>query len=116
MYTTELTVRGSSVNELPQALYERLLGERKGSVERYDGDGFAVVVVERYYLRNNSNQQSTVVLELDGTDVCEVTIISGGGGAGLLGFDLGSESKQADEIRSEIAGICEDGAMRVEAD
>lgn len=84
MHTTELRVRGPTVDELPAALYERLLDRRRGSVARHAGDGFEVVVVERYYLRNNSNQQATVILELVGDDLCEVTILSGGGGAGLL--------------------------------
>ncbi|QLG63452.1 hypothetical protein [Halorarum salinum] len=106
MHRRELEVRGASVGELPGMLHEELRAERKGSVDRYDGDGFDLIVVERYYLRNNSDQQATILLDRTAEETSRVAIFSGGGGTGLLQISLGSHSSQTERLADRIVSIC----------
>lgn len=99
MHRRELGVRGASVGDLPGVLHEESRAERKGSVDRYGGDGFDVIVVERYYLRNNSDRQATVVVDRLDEESARVAILSGGGGTGLLQISLGSHSTQTGKTR-----------------
>ncbi|MFC6718320.1 hypothetical protein ACFQGT_11825 [Natrialbaceae archaeon GCM10025810] len=110
----ELSVQGTSVNGLPEALYEELLQERKGSVERYDGDGFDVIVVERYYARNNSDQQATIIFDVLTDVTTKVTILSGGGGTGPFLFNLGSHRSQTKKLANQIIELCESDELQLD--
>lgn len=114
MHRSELTVRGPDVAELPGVIYDELKGERKGQVERYDGDGFDVIAVERYYLRNNSDQQATIVFDRLDEETSLVTILAGGGGAGLLQLNLRSHQAQAERIANRIADRCDSAELDLE--
>lgn len=114
MHAREITVQGGSVDELPRTLYARLKEERKGSVEQYTGDGFDVIVVERYYLRNNSDQQATVIFDRLDEETSQVTIFAGGGGAGLLQISLGSHSTQTEKLAERIIDICDSEGLQSE--
>lgn len=110
----EFTVRGTLVKKQPGVLYEELRRERKGSVERYENDGFDVIVVERYYLRNNSDQQATMIFDVLGSETSRVTIISGGGGAGLFQINLGSHKTQTKKLASRIIKLCNSDELQLE--
>ncbi|WP_254531510.1 hypothetical protein [Natrinema gelatinilyticum] len=110
----ELNVTGSAVHELPGVLYDELKQERKGSVERYDGDGFDVIAVERYYLRNNSDQQATVIFDTTDGTTSRITILSGGGGDGLLQFNLGSHRAQTKKMANRIVELCQSDTLQLE--
>lgn len=125
-------VRGAAVAELPAALSDELrqtdesrspaeriqLGETldeassRGdgpSVARHAGDGFDVIVAEQYYLRTNSELQTTLVVEQQGADRASVTAIAGGGatGHGPTRWDLGSEASQIDAVVSVLEDVCD---------
>ncbi|WP_247002334.1 hypothetical protein [Halosolutus gelatinilyticus] len=114
MNKREFSVHGSSVTELPGALYEELRRERKGAVEWYDGDGFDVIAVERYYLRNNSDQQATVIFDAEEEGTLRITILAGGGGAGLLQINLGSHRTQTKELEDRIVELCRSDELQLE--
>ena len=109
----EFTVKGSSVDELPGVLYEDLQQERKGSVEWYDGDGFDVIAVEQYYLRNNSDQQATVIFDTREGKTSQITILAGAGGAGLLQFNMGSHRAQTNKLAKRIAELCRSDKLQL---
>lgn len=102
MERVELTVRGDGAPNVPRAIQD-VTGEDRTD---YDGDGFAVVAVERFYYRSNSTLQTTVVFERVDDATCEVTLISGGGGAGLLKDDVGTEQASSKRLVQAIEDFC----------
>ncbi len=125
-----LEVRGTAVEELPASLHDKLrrAGERDEktvqlggslygsseerdatSVLRHAGDGFEVIVVEQYYLRTNSDLQTTIIFEQEASDRASVTVIVGGGATGLssLQWDWGSESTQSKSVVSALEDVCD---------
>lgn len=134
-------VRGAAVAELPAALYDELgqtddhrspaervqLGETldeassRGdgpSVARHSGDGFEVIVAEQYYLRTNSELQTTIIVEQQAADRASVTAIAGGGatGHGPTRWDLGSEASQIDAFVSVLEDVCDRLELSIDAD
>ncbi|WP_226013230.1 hypothetical protein [Halomicrobium salinisoli] len=133
-------VRGAAVAELPAALSDALgqtddhrspaervqLGEtlddassqRDGpSVARHSGDGFDVIVAEQYYLRTNSELQTTVIVERRAADRASVTVITGGGatGHGPTRWDLGSEASQIDAVVSALEDVCDQLGLSIDS-
>lgn len=110
MERLELTVRGERASSVPSALRDVPEDERAD----YDGDGFAVVVTEQYFLRTNSTLQATTIFDLADDTTCDVTIIAGGGAAGLMQEDVGSEGAAARKIRRQIEDFCRQHGLDVE--
>lgn len=110
MERVELTVRGDDARDLPTAIHgvseERTVG--------YQGDGFGVIVTERFYLRNNSNMQATIIFDLVDETTCKVVIVAGGGGAGLLQMTFGSEGHAASKFINELEDFCDAHDLEVE--
>lgn len=102
MEKTALVVRGERADTVPRAID----GYAEDKRVDYDGDGFYVVTGEKYYLRTNSTLQATVVFELVDETTCEVTIVSGGGGSGLLQSTMGSEWTEATRLVQSIEDYC----------
>lgn len=67
-------------------------GASEGNRLDCDGDGFAVIATERFFYRHNPSLQPTSIFELIDDTTCKVTLISGGGAAGLVKDDLEAES------------------------
>ncbi|MBV0923250.1 hypothetical protein KTS45_03475 [Halomicroarcula limicola] len=133
-----VTVRGESVEQLSAALYDELRRtdeEQNGStmqlggslyggssqdddaaIQRYEGDGFDVIVVERYYLRTNSDLQTTIIVEREAAERASVTIVAGGGATGLgpLSWGLGSESADTEAVVSVLTDVCDRLGLLIE--
>lgn len=112
METLELTVRGEGVDRLPSAIG----GYQQDTRVDYEGDGFYLVVTDRWYTRTATNMQATTVFDFLDPTVCEVTILSGGGGGGLFQFDAWSESAEAKKIAGQIGDFCSENDLEVEAE
>ncbi|MFC4356863.1 hypothetical protein ACFO0N_02740 [Halobium salinum] len=110
MERVEFVVRGKGVETVPEAIS----GVPQDKRVDYDGDGFRVVTTEQYYLRTNSNLQATTIIELLDETTCRVAIISGGGGSGLLGSTMGSESSEANKLARKIEEYCAERGLDVE--
>ncbi|WP_135302566.1 hypothetical protein [Haloarcula amylovorans] len=133
-----VTVRGESVEQLSASLYDELRRTDEGqngetmqlggslyggssqdddtAIQRYEGDGFEVIVAERYYLRTNSDLQTTIIIEREAAERASVTIIAGGGATGLgpLSWDLGSESTETEAVISVLTDVCDRLGLAVE--
>lgn len=107
-----LSIEGQSVSGFPSALYNKLKTQQASSLERYDGDGFGVIIVEEFYLRNLSDQTALIIFDRLESDRARVTILSGGGGAGLLRANLGSHQTQTDKIVKTITDICDSEGLQ----
>lgn len=87
MEHVELVARGDDAWKLPRAIQ----GVADGNRFDHDGDGFAVVAIEQFFYRINSSLQTTAIFELVDETTCRVTLVSGGGAAGLAKDDLDAE-------------------------
>lgn len=110
MEHVQLTVRGADAWTVPRALKD--VPEKKRF--DYDGDGFAVIVTEQFFLRINSTLQVTTIFELVDDDVCKVTLVPGGGAAGLLQRDVGSESTARNDLLRKIEDYCRANDLELE--
>lgn len=110
METVELVVRGENARNVPGAI-DGYPPERRTD---YEGSGFYVITTEKYYLRTNSNLQATTIFELVDDTTCEVTIIAGGGGSGLLQSTIGSEWTEGEKLVRKIEDYCEEHDLDVE--
>lgn len=110
MEKIELTVRGEGASDLAGGV------SGFADVKRtdYEGDGFVVVVGEEYFLRTNSDLQATVVVEFVDETTAKGGVIAGGGGRGLLGLSLGSESTAAGNVFEGLAEYCEEHDLETE--
>lgn len=87
MESVTLAVRGEEAWALPRAIADI---ESEARFD-YDGDGFAVIVIEQYFYRILSSIQTTVVFDLVDENTMEVRLIAGGGAAGLARDDVDAE-------------------------
>jgi hypothetical protein len=110
MKRVELTVRGDRASEVPSAFADVPLDRR----ESYSGDGFVTLVVESPYRAELAELQGTIVMAMPDETTCEVTLIVGGGGAGLLGDDVGREAEEARKLRRRVETFCDEAGLRVE--
>jgi hypothetical protein len=110
MERVELTVRGDRASEVPSAFADVPVDRR----ESYSGDGFVTLVVESPYRAELAEAQGTIVMAMTDETTCEVTIVVGGGGAGLFGDDLGRESEAARKLGRRVETFCETVDLRVE--
>jgi len=112
MERTSFTVHGEDAGKLPSAIR----GIPRNKRVDYGGDGFAVIVTERYFFRTNSNLQTTTIFELVDDTTCEVTVVSGGGGSGLLQHDWGTESGESNRLLRTFEEFCDEHELEVELD
>lgn len=110
MEEIEFTVHGEDAGKLPRAIK----GVPRNKRVDYSGDGFAVIVTEQYFFRTNSNLQITTIFELIDETTCKVRIISGGGGAGLLQHDWGTESSDSHKLLEKIETFCQENGLTIE--
>lgn len=103
MKHVELTVRGENATAVPRALQEFAPDERFD----YDGDGFAAIVAEQYFYRVLSSLQTTVLFEKLGDTTVDVTLVSGGGAAGLGKDDVDAEGQAVRDLVNEIETFCD---------
>jgi hypothetical protein len=112
MEQTEFTVHGEGAGKVPGAIR----GVPRNKRIDYSGEGFAVIVTEQYFFRTNSNLQTTTIFELVDDTTCKVTIISGGGGSGLLQHDWGTESGESNKLVGKIESFCQEHGLDIEHD
>jgi len=110
MEQLEFTVHGEDAGKLPGAIK----GVPRNKRVDYSGDGFAVIVTEQYFFRTNSNLQTTTIFELMDETTCKVSIISGGGGAGLLQHDWGTESGNSNKLVEKLETFCQENGLTIE--
>lgn len=112
MKRIEFTVHGEGAKNVPRAIS----GYPRNKRVDYDGEGFAVIVTEQYFFRTNSNLQTTTIFDLIADDACRVTVIAGGGGAGFLQQDWGTESDESNELVQKIEDYCLEHDLDIEND
>jgi len=112
MEQIEFTVHGEDAGKLPSAI----TGVPRTKRVDYSGDGFAVIVTEQYFFRTNSNLQTTTIFELIDDTTCKVSIVSGGGGAGLLQHDWGTESGESNKLVRKLETFCQEHDLDIEHD
>jgi hypothetical protein len=112
MERIELTVRGEDAGRVPGAIR----GVPRNRRADYSGEGFAVIITEQYFFRTNSNLQTTTIFELVDDTTCKVTIVSGGGGTGLLQHDWNAESGESNRLVGKIESFCREHGLDVEHD
>ena len=64
----------------------------------YISENAFIFTTQKFYLRTSSNLLSVIILDYKDRHRCNVEIISGGGGAGLLKITLGSDRSRNNEI------------------
>lgn len=97
-----MTVRGAEAWTVPRAIADIT---EEGRVD-YDGDGFAVVVIEQFFYRNLSSLQTTLVFDLVDDTTCEVTLVVGGAAAGLAKYDADAEGTAIRDLVRELEAYC----------
>jgi hypothetical protein len=112
MERVSFTVHGDDAGRLPSAIS----GFPRNKRVDYSGDGFAVIVTEQYFFKTNSNLQTTTIFELVDDTTCEVTVVSGGGGAGFLQHDWGTESGESNKLVGKLEEFCREHGLEVERD
>lgn len=112
MEQIEFTVHGEDAEILPKAIK----GFPRNRRVDYSGDGFVVIITEQYFFRTNSNLQTTTIFDLAEDTTCEVTIVSGGGGAGLLQYDWNTESGESNKLLKKIDTFCQEHDLDIEHD
>lgn len=110
MEQIEFTVHGEDAGTLPRAIS----GVPRNKRVDYSGDGFAVIVTEQYFFRTNSNLQTTTIFELMDETTCKVRIISGGGGAGFLQHDWGTEAGNSNKLVEKLETFCQENGLTIE--
>ena len=63
-----------------------------------------VIVVERYFMRNNSSASATYTIMKDEKQVC-VTVVASGAGTGLMNFSLGALAKIVNDAQTKLLGL-----------
>lgn len=99
MESVALTVQGEEVSALPRAIADI---ESEARFD-YDGDGFAVIVVEQYYYRILSSIQTTIIFDLGDENTMEVRLIAGGGAAGLARDDVDAEGTALRKLMDRLS-------------
>lgn len=110
MKHVELTARGENATAVPRALREFAPDERFD----YDGDGFAAIVAEQYFYRVLSSLQITALFESVDDTTVDVTLVSGGGAAGLARYDADAEGQAVRDLVNEIETFCDRHDLDVE--
>jgi hypothetical protein len=93
MQVIELTLEGSGLKELPHLINEKFTPNH---IQYYDKA--VIISKEKYYIRTNSNLLAVLVISYKKPDFCNIEIISGGGSAGLIGFDWGAEGNMKNQL------------------
>lgn len=110
MKREELTVHGDDAWTVPRAVQDVARDDRFD----YDGDGFAVVVVEEYYYRNLSSLQTTLLFDLVDETTCEITLVAGGASAGLARYDADAEGESIRRLVRKFETYCRDEGLTLE--
>jgi len=94
-------IRGADREGLEKALIAELGGPRFGK------DEVLIFAAEKYYLRNSSNLMRVVIASFTEPSRCDIGVMAGGGGEGLLGISLGAEKDDVLAALSEIWQVCQ---------
>ena len=108
METTKLSIEVSN--------HENFLSQLKNKIpdhQLYSSEPFFVLLTQTYYLRTNSNLLSTIILNFKERNRCEIYILSGGGGSGMIQMSLGSETNANKRIVKIIRDICDSNFWRI---
>ncbi|WP_241768329.1 hypothetical protein [Haloferax sp. ATB1] len=111
MKVASYTVTGRHYAELTDALTERF-----SPAEAHTGDGFAVLLIEKYeFWRTNSNMQATIILEEQTETTCFLKVIVGGGASGIFNLTFGSEQKVLRKMTTGIEEVIDELGMEFNA-
>lgn len=102
MKTAAFEIKGKDVTQIVDLLEEELDSHlyRLGTCYVFAG--------EKYYFRVESNLLTVVLANLTSESRCELKIITGGGGQGMLGITWGSESSQNTKFEYFLEDACEE--------
>lgn len=112
MEQEQFIVRGENAWTVPQAIQ----GYPKGKRVDYDGDGFAVVVTEQYYMRGGCHIQTTTIFELIDDNSVKVTLVEGGGREAWVHRGLRVKSAELSRVAEKIEDYCRENGLEIERD
>ncbi|WP_223173912.1 MULTISPECIES: hypothetical protein [Haloferax] len=111
MRVVNYTVTGGQFSDLIDALTERFSPE-----ESHTGDGFAVLLIEKYeFWRTNSNMQVTIILEEMTRTTWFLKIVVGGGASGIFNWTYGSEQKVLRKMTTGIEELIDELDMKIKS-
>jgi len=74
----------------------------------YFGKDFSVLYFEKFYLRTSSYLLASIIINFINIDECEVVILTGGGGSGLMDVKFGSEKNINIKIKNFLEKLCKE--------
>ena len=101
MEVSRLSIEGTNRASLVDSLKKEL-----PDYYMYISKNVFIFTTQKFYLRTSSNLLSVIILDYKDRHRCNVEIISGGGGSGLLQITLDSESSSNNEIINVFEKIC----------
>lgn len=110
MEQTQFTVRGEDAWTVPQAIQ----GYSRDNRVDYDGDGFAVIVTEQYYMRGGCHIQTTTIFERSDDNSVKVTLVEGGGREAWVHRGLRVKSTELDKVAQKIEDYCRKNGLEIE--
>jgi hypothetical protein len=93
-------IKGADRDELEKALTDEL-GE-----PYFWKDEVVIFAAEKFYRRTNSNLMRVVIASFTAPSRCDIGVMAGGGGTGVLGISWGSEDSDVVAMMSEFWKVC----------
>jgi len=94
------SIEGASLDALVEAL-KNVMGN-----PLFLNDRTAIFAVERYYMRIDSNLMCVFIADFSTATKCDVRVLVGGGGEGILGISWRAESDDLLETTTKLWQIC----------
>ena len=96
------TIDGDNIIELIKSKYSITY------VHQYEKVG--ILYLEEYYMRTDSYQLTTIIIDYF-FEFTNIKIITGGGGSGILGITWGSEKSINNRIINTIINYCDQNSI-----
>ena len=109
MKRKDIIIKGKEVNRLVT-----LLNSNFNTYTFQPSENIYIFFIEKYYFRINSTLMASIIVNLKNENICEINIISGGGGQGMLDGDWGAEKNSIEKISKSIIQMCNENNWEIE--
>jgi hypothetical protein len=116
MESFSISVDCPDPEQLLDELWPKLDDYCKYEVFEYASGKVIMVAFEKFLLRVNSNLLAAITMDFTTAGKCQIDIISGGGGEGILNFRYGSEKTIVSYVIQIFADICEAKGWNIRED
>lgn len=96
MVKRKLSIRGNNIEEFIK-LIKNEFAERTSK----PSENVVIFYCEQYYMRIKSQLMTAIVICMK-ENICEIEVVTGGGGAGMFSIDWGAEESRTDSIIETI--------------